>query len=520
MIKKILGIAGIVLIVILAILVNLFLIQPIEVEESKNFPTSPIFKEIPINFNHRFTAEDNSKPFLGGAIIDINGDSRQEIFIGGGYQQDDALFSFMDGEFINIINGTGLSNPSATYGAVSIDLDHDKDIDLIVARNDGVYVYENEDSKFLSKKLNLTLPQEQVVIGVSAGDFNKDNYPDLYLNTFIRPKYFKPATFNDPSNAAQDILLINDQGKFIDATEESMAVVKQNSFTAVFVDLNNDSWQDLVVATNTGTVRIFKNVGGKFVVKKDPTGYGFWMGLGVGDLNNDGYQDLVLTNSGNTIKSIFAKGDLRNYQLLDTKWAVLFNNGDFTFERKNDLPNLGFSWGIVAEDLNLDGKEDILLSQNYIKWLAHRFKKLPGRLFIQDNGNFVAATELSGLSNPYYGQSPLLVDINNDGYQDVLLLNINGPLRAFLNNGGENHYLKVILEDSAESLGAILTLTKKDGSKLTKQYFTSEGYMTDPSPEIIFGLGQEEPESLTIKWPSGRDKTVDNLEVDSVVVVG
>ena len=44
--------------------------------------------------------------------------------------------------------------------------------------------------------------------------------------------------------------------------------------------------------------------------------------------------------------------------------------------------------------------------------------------------------------------------------------------------------------------------------------------MTDPSPEIIFGLGQEEPESLTIKWPSGRDKTVDNLEVDSVVVVG
>ena len=244
------------------------------------------------------------------------------------------------------------------------------------------------------------------------------------------------------------------------------------------------------------------------------------MGLGVGDLNNDGYQDLVLTNSGNTIKSIFAKGDLRNYQLLDTKWAVLFNNGDFTFERKNDLPNLGFSWGIVAEDLNLDGKEDILLSQNYIKWLAHRFKKLPGRLFIQDNGNFVAATELSGLSNPYYGQSPLLVDINNDGYQDVLLLNINGPLRAFLNNGGENHYLKVILEDSAESLGAILTLTKKDGSKLTKQYFTSEGYMTDPSPEIIFGLGQEEPESLTIKWPSGRDKTVDNLEVDSVVVVG
>src|SRR3989344_2420912 len=384
MIKKILGIAGIVLIVILAILVNLFLIQPIEVEESKNFPTSPIFKEIPINFNHRFTAEDNSKPFLGGAIIDINGDSRQEIFIGGGYQQDDALFSFMDGEFINIINGTGLSNPSATYGAVSIDLDHDQDIDLIVARNDGVYVYENEDSKFLSKKLNLTLPQEQVVIGVSAGDFNKDNYPDLYLNTFIRPKYFKPATFNDPSNAAQDILLINDQGKFIDATEESMAV------------------------------------------------------------------------------------------------------------------------GI----------------QNYIKCLAHRFKNLPGRLFIQDNGNFVAATELSGLSNPFYGQSPLLVDINNDGYQDVLLLNINGPLRAFLNNGGENHYLKVILEDSAESLGAILTLTKKDGSKLTKQYFTSEGYMTDPSPEIIFGLGQEEPESLTIKWPSGRDKTVDNLEVDSVVVVG
>jgi enediyne biosynthesis protein E4 len=524
--RKVIGIIGIILTIIFVVFANFLLVQPQEVNELELFPNSlqvPTFSEIPVNFKHQFTPGSSSKPFLGGAIIDIDNDGRQEIFIGGGFNQDDILLQFEagneDGKFVDIISGTKLSSKAATYGANSIDIDNDGDVDLVVARDDGVYVYTNDNAIFSSQKLELQLDSKHSPIGVATGDFDKDGDVDLYVNTFIKPEYFKSATFNDPSNSANDILLRNDGGIFVDVTGELIDPVHQNTFIASFVDLNGDSWQDLVVATNTDQVKIFKNQEGKFFMQDSPTGFGFWMGLGIGDLDNDGDQDLVLSNSGNTIKSIFAKGDLRDDQILDTKWTVLLNDGDFTFKKKTNLPNLGFGWGTVVDDFNLDGNLDVLMSQNYIKWLAHKFKKLPGRFFMQDeNGNFLASTEISGLSNPYYGQSPLIIDLNNDGYQDVLLLNINGPLRAFLNNGGSNHYLKVIMPDSAKSLGASLLL-ETSGKTFTKQFFTSEGYMTDQSPEIIFGLGNEELISLTINWPSGEVEVIKNLQVNSVVVI-
>ena len=38
-----------------------------------------------------------------------------------------------------------------------------------------------------------------------------------------------------------------------------------------------------------------------------------------------------------------------------------------------------------------------------------------------------------GLENRYYGQSPLVVDLDGDGRNDFVWLNIDGPLRAFRN---------------------------------------------------------------------------------------
>ncbi len=46
-----------------------------------------------------------------------------------------------NGRLVNIENGTGLSSDTATYGVTAIDMDADGDTDLIVARNDGVYLY-------------------------------------------------------------------------------------------------------------------------------------------------------------------------------------------------------------------------------------------------------------------------------------------------------------------------------------------------------------------------------------------
>ena len=93
----------------------------------------------------------------------------------------------------------------------------------------------------------------------------------------------------------------------------------------------------------------------------------------------------------------------------------------------------------MFDDLNLDGRLDLLVAQNYIKWQAHKFSTLPARFFLQDqNGQFELATSAAGIENPFYAIAPLVSDFNHDGYLDLIWVNIEGSSRAFLNNGGNN----------------------------------------------------------------------------------
>ncbi len=126
------------------------------------------FEAITVTFEHQW--EDSAHPFSGAAVIDVNGDGKMEVFVGGGKGQADALLSYRDKKLVNIIDGTGLSNLSATYGSVSIDIDNDDDIDLIVARDDGLYQYLNQEGKFIGQKIPLALPNNAVPFG---GTFQK-----------------------------------------------------------------------------------------------------------------------------------------------------------------------------------------------------------------------------------------------------------------------------------------------------------------------------------------------------------
>ena len=413
-----------------------------------------------------------------------------------------------------------------TYGSMSLDIDNDGDTDLIVAQTFGIFVYLNNGDHFSEKRINPLLGLETygVPVSLTAGDINKDSLPDLYVSTFINHRYFRSATFNDPQHTTINILLINKgNGEFIDGTKSSGLTVQQNTFLSSFIDLNNDSWQDLVVSQNTGTVRIFKNRGDlTFEEVTPPTDNGFWMGIAAGDIDNDGDIDLFLSNAGNTVPRFILRGDLHQEQTVDSEWALLRNDGNFIFTnitRDQRMKDGEFSWGALFEDMNLDGELDLLVMENSIKWTAHKLRKAPGRFFIQHKGNFYPVTKATGLTNEYFGQAPLAADFNNDGYPDLVFINLDGPLRVFINNGGTNNYLTVRLPDRAEGLGSRVVVTKNDGSTLTRQFMTGLGFMSDTTPDLTFGLGSETNVSLLqIFWPNGKITTIPSPKINTVIV--
>ena len=476
-------------------------------------PPTP-FTPVPVDFTHTWVK--GTHPFTGAAVIDIDGDGRFEVFVGGGAGQRDALLSYRDGHLVNIEPGTGLSNDNATYGSTAIDLDTDGDTDLLVAREDGVFLYLNDKGRFQQRQIPVDLPIDSVPFAVAVADIDHDGDGDLYVSVFVNANTFRSATFNDPTHAKPNRMLLNNGDlTFTDITVSSGTASKQNTFLSVFVDLDLDGWEDLIVSQNTGAVEIFRNMKDlTFQPIAVSSVFGFWMGLAVGDIDHDGDQDLFFTNVGKSIPLFLTTGDLHKNQQHTHDWMLLRNDGDFHFTDITDAYGLsgeGFAWGAVFEDLNLDGQLDLFVAQNYIKWPIHRFLKLSGRTYLQsiESGTPVFQhTPALGLENPYFGQSPVIVDFNGDGKQDLLWLNINGPARAFLNTARSN-YLTVVVPDTVAAIGTRITIQTDKGESTTRAVIGSVGMLTDQTPELSFGLGpQEQVRRVVIQRAQGQTEVI------------
>ena len=480
-----------------------------------NDPMPPArFTPVPCEFTH---AWDRTKhPFTGAAVIDIDGDGKLEIFVGGGQGQSDVLLSYRDGRLIDIIESTGLSSNTATYGATAIDMDADADTDLFVARDDGVYLYLNQAGRFQEQRIEVDLPEHSVPFSVAVSDIDHDGDGDLYISAFVAFSSFRSATYNDPEHAKTNRMLLNNGDlTFTDITRQSGTASKQNTFFSVFVDLDSDGWQDLVVAQNTGEVEIFRNLGDRtFEPIATHTGLGFWMGVAIGDVDNDGDQDLFFTNVGDSIPQLLTQGDLHPGQTNTHQWRLLRNDGDFHLTDVTEAYGLageGFAWGAVFEDLNLDGQLDLFVAQNYIKWPLHHLFKLSGRTYLQQTGDgargFHHESSL-GMANENFGQSPLIVDIDDDGRQDLVWINMDGPVRAFLNTSSGN-YVTVVVPDTVAALGSRVSIETAQGKSYSRVVVAGAGMLTDQTPELTFGLGElDHVLSVTIERPNGESEVI------------
>ena len=492
-------------------------------EPSREVPADaalPRFEEVPVDFAHRWDRA-RAHHLTGAAVLDLDGDGREELFVGGGEGQPDALLALEGGRLVDRIGPTGLSSTTATYGSNAVDLDRDGDVDLLVCRNDGVTLYLNEGGTFRAERLAVELAPDSVPLAVAVGDIEHDGDLDLYVSAFVDFPHFVPATFNVPEHAKPNRLLRNDGGlRFTDVTD-AVTASKQNTFSSLFVDLDGDSFQDLVVAQNTGEVEILRNRGdGSFEPVPFHSGYGFWMGVAAGDVDADGDPDLVFTNVGDSFPGFVVNGDRREDQPAANGWLLLRNDGGFRFHdatHEAGLAGLGFAWGPVFEDLNLDGRLDLLVSQNYVKWPVHRLFKFPGKVLLGSGlpAGFAAADVAA---NPAYSNSPVIADLDGDGRPDLFWLNNDSPSRAFLNRT-DAHFVSVSLPEDARSAGARVRVLGAPTATV-REVASSSGLGVDSSPKLVFGLGPEgRAARVVVTWADGSTSELADPPRDRVVRV-
>src|SRR5262249_10677070 len=209
-----------------------------------------------------------------------------------------------DGTFSDVTEDFGLpvippESNNRSLVAAWIDIDGDGWEDLIL----GKYLFRNEQGKRfrdVTAQCNLRLPVN--ITGVSVADYDGDGRLDLYA---FQPGKGRASSWLDGksgSTAGGGNLLFRNKGdwQFEDVTAQSGTDGGDRStFTALWLDANDDGKPDLYVPNEVGDGVLYVNQGnGTFrptSLSNSPCDFGT-MGATCGDVNNDGRIDIYCGN--------------------------------------------------------------------------------------------------------------------------------------------------------------------------------------------------------------------------------
>lgn len=347
--------------------------------------------------------------------------------------------------------------------AVFVDVDHDGDLDVILAVEGGANrLYLNDGEGRLTFVEGAFGPISRDHEHVVAADFNGDGYTDV---VFVSEddqihSYFlggPNGTFTDVSDrlpggsegnglavgdvngdglpdvvigssggsrggqrySGQNFLWLNDPdrpGHFIDATATHLPAVDDDTQDITLADLNGDGHLDMIVANETPPSRLLLNDGtGRFTEHAERLELLVPLETRqahVFDATGDGYPDIVLLN---------LTSNARDWDK-DPQVRLLVNdgNGYFRDETAARLPENTFSvWGGTPIDFDHDGAIDLIIGP--IEVPGFRAQRV--RAYRNDGtGHFTDVTDRV-IPEETVGRSwgMAVGDVNGDGIDDIFI---------------------------------------------------------------------------------------------------
>jgi hypothetical protein len=474
--------------------------------------------------------EDTEGWSTGVSVVDVNNDGWLDIYVcKSGEIQNNKLRE--NKLYINQKNNTfkeeaekwKVNDPGFSTQAYFFDFDKDGDLDMYLVnhridfentgnlnmrierdinRLNSDILYRNDGEFFSEITQNAGLANKAWGLSASIGDFNNDNWPDVYVcNDFFTP----------------DMLYINNKnGTFSDQILDKMNHISFSSMGSDYADINNDLLPDLLVLEMAAEDHIRSK------------------------------ENMATMSTGNF--NALVKEKYHHQYMVNT---LQLNNGNSLFSEIAQLSGLAktdWSWAPLIVDLDNDGLKDVFITNGILKDMANQdfrvelskrfsqknkpdFKEVINMLpsnkianySFKNNGDltFSNTSEKWGFNVGTQSSGVAYADFDNDGDLDLVINNINDIAQVYQNND-TNNFVQIKLEGSLKNtlaIGSKVTITA-NGKKQYQELYLSRGFISSVQNVINFGIGDALlVDEILIEWPNGEFTKLENIKSNQIIEV-
>ena len=329
---------------------------------------------------------DSGTPNLdegGLAVGDVDADGALDI-VAVRDGRPDRLYLQRRNGFVEAGQQRGVASPGHGRGALLFDPDGDGDLDLFVTARGGDsnrHFVNDGRGFFTDATASVGLGHKGSSFCAAAADVDGDDDLDLFVCGYGDTDRTRPASFIRARNGEANLLYLNrGDGTFDEAGEAAGLADTGWSYAAAFADYDADGDQDLYIANDFGSNRLYRNRGdGRFdevAVELGASDPGNGMSVNWADIDNDGDPDLLVSNmySAAGIRQTANPGyaadkqTLHRYQKFTRGNTALVNQGGRFTDRTVELglTRGGWAWGAAVTDLDRDGWLDVYVANGYL----------------------------------------------------------------------------------------------------------------------------------------------------------
>lgn len=483
----------------------------------------------------------------GAGAVDVNGDGLDDLVF---TRTNGSPLLFMNHStpghpaFTNESTSSGfaaLTEPTNGVGAVDVDNDGDQDIFLSVFAAPHMYLLINDGhghfaDDAVARGIGMVDGMPHAGTSISFGDIDNDGWIDVHTNEWQSNEVFQ---YGVPSHSRlfRNLGASGKPGVFQDITDFAGVGIESRidnvySFASTLNDFDGDGFDDLAIAADFNTSRLFWNNGdGTFT--EDTIGAGVadeenGMGLAVGFLHRSTRPALMVT-------SIMATSACEDEsQLQRTGNRLYVYNKNRSFDNVTDRAGVrdgGWGWGAAFFDSRNSGSLDIVSAVGMnIDWDALRdcYKKGPVRYWTNDGDDmFSENAAAAGLVAGRPSKAVVISDLDRDGRLDVVMTRDEATPRVFMNHTKKvGHFVDVLVSgtiSNADARGAIVSVKQNPNDSARLAFVGgSSRFLSSDSRVVHVGLGRASSKisELSVYFPASKKTvTLHNVTVDTLVKV-